>query len=290
MKQQNPPSSEDLSALEEYYRKQLLEYQKQASLPTQSVKTAAPSDPVQTPRPPQPRLNPNPPVLQPEQQIEQPKQQSTPQIEQPERQPAPQNGQRGSGMAQTEALPPEEKREIHALQSGAARQERLSPALPTPGAGRSGVLPRVSPILRPAPVVPPQRIESPARQGIAPSSEGQQDAFGWIKVNVTTASQAVPVAGAVVLIEKVENDRRILIDQMTTDGSGNTPQSKPLATVPASESLTPNGIGAPYTVYEVRVAADGFATYRAPNVLVFAGETSLIDADMIPLRETMDFS
>ncbi len=276
MKQQSPPSSEDLSALEEYYRRQLLEYKKHAKLPEQSAKASALPKQEKASEPAERSMQPKPPVIQAEAPA--PKAEHTEAL-------------RNSEQAQKASLPtPRKREEAYPLSNGVSQQGRSSPALPTPGAEGSGVLPRVSPVLRAAAMVPPQRSEPFGRQNVASPSEEQQNAFGWIKVNATTASQAVPVKGAVVLIEKVENNRRVLVDQMTTDGSGNTPLSKPLATVPASESLTPNAISAPYTIYEVRVSADDFSPYRAPNVLVFAGETSLIDADMIPLRETMDFS
>ena len=102
---------------------------------------------------------------------------------------------------------------------------------------------------------------------------------------MTTASGAIPIADADVIIELEDGDRVRFIEHLTTDASGNTPLSMPLSTVSAAESQSPDTSAKPYTVYRVRVKADGFSDHPIDRVPVFDGEVSLIEAAMLPIGE-----
>ena len=271
---------EDLSALEEYYRRQLLEYSRRAAIPT-------------------PTASPDPEIPAPVKPVEIP-------IEQPMSQPVkPPVSQKSAASSPTELM--------HTSGDGSQTSARSQPVLPTqrssepkaasvrqtsqPSSAKqpergtdgeirasfrrtdssfpgTGVLPRTPKILRTASVVQP--LPGSGDTGI-----------GRIKARVTTGSGAVPIENAVVRIERIEGETVQLVDQLVTDGSGNTPVSQALPTAPASQSLSPGLDATPYAVYQVRIQAKGFAEYVAKNVLVFDGELSLVDADMLPKRENL---
>lgn len=249
---------EDLSALEEYYRRQLLEYSRRASV------TSAPAAPPDAPAKKadaQPVSRPvKPPAPNPAAEAVRVNAAKSPEIQPVSVVPK-----------QADAAPSAEKTSASG-QEGEKRNSFRGESFPG-----AGVLPRAPKVLRTASVVQP--LPGSGDTGI-----------GHIKARVTTGSGAVPIEGAVVLIERMEGDTSQLVDQLVTDGSGNTPVSQPLPTAPVSQSLSPGLDATPYAVYQVRIRAKGFSEYVANNVLVFDGELSLVDANMLPQRENLQQS
>ncbi len=148
-----------------------------------------------------------------------------------------------------------------------SRPGKSLPQMPNKTA-KSGVLPGEKAVLHSTPVV-----------------SAQYQPSGRLQAKVTTASGAVPVGGATVIIEREIDGKTYFVQQLVTDRSGNTPLSEPLATIAASESQTPNSNGKPYTVYQVRIKAKGFKDYLAEQVFVFDGQVSLVEAELLPQRE-----
>ncbi len=239
----------DVAALESYYRKQLLEMSKQATLPQkpqqvtttqkQSAEVATPAPVIPAKEPAAQAEQPKKPPMQEEKQTVPPKkEESKPQLKFFD---PPRADFRREGMLQragSDSQPP-----------------------------KRGFLPEVPAVLRASAMVP----------------QSGKPGYGSIKVRVNTALGALPVKGAVVIIETADAENRQLVEYLVTDLSGNTPVSKPLPTVSKSESLRPEGDQTPYAAYRVTVRAAGYSPFTAEKVLVFDGELSLVEASLQPL-------
>lgn len=107
------------------------------------------------------------------------------------------------------------------------------------------------------------------------------DDFGSISVRAYTASGALPVADATVIISGAEESNRDVIYALTTDNDGTTQQIKlPAPSVVFSES--PGATEAPYAIYDVEISADGYFPKRINSVPIFPGIYSLQPIAMIP--------
>lgn len=251
MKQHYHP--EDLAALEEYYRKQLVEMGRKAGSlnfeqpAAQAVQAPAPEIPIKQ-------------DVKPQSFVSSQNEKNTETL--------------SAGKIFESSLKKPKPQAIPDLAFSGRREKRTG--FPAAGgfgrADEKSILPCASKVLRASPVVPAL-------------SEGVNTGIGRIKAHVTTGSGAVPIEGADVIIEQNTQGIKKLIDHLVTDHSGNTPESGPLVTVAASQTLTPGENPAPYAVFQVRIRADGFAEYIVQNVLVFDGEVSLVDAGLLPQRE-----
>lgn len=110
--------------------------------------------------------------------------------------------------------------------------------------------------------------------------------LGYLQVWVTTASSALPIAGAHVTVsyDSAGGERRVAQFIGVTDESGRT-EVIPLPAVSAQASLSEEGDGRPFTLYNVEVFADGF--YRVENlgVPMYGGVRAVQPVRLIPLPE-----
>lgn len=118
---------------------------------------------------------------------------------------------------------------------------------------------------------------------VAPAGEGA------LIVHVTTARGAIPLEAARVQVRRYDGEdkkgRGDVILSVVTGRDGNTPRI-PLPAPARSESLKPNGDGAPpFTSYLIEVFLEGYYTQNYINVPIFDGITAIQPADMIPLAE-----
>ena len=121
-------------------------------------------------------------------------------------------------------------------------------------------------------------------QGISKSGQTTGlDATGSLLVRVFTTNQISPLKNATVLVSFEDESGEKLIKSATTNQSGETPVFT-LPTVPFDDSQMPSQ-SPPYATYEVRVSADGFFTIDSINVPIFAGESSTLPVEMLPLPE-----
>ncbi len=242
----------DVAAMESYYRKQLLEMQKKAKpMQSDTPKPAIiPPDPPHREEhtPPPSLMNPNPPSQPPNPQPNPPMPQPNPSMPQPP-------------MPSPPPMP-----QLKFFERGGS-DFRSGSRTGIPSAESSGILSPQPKVLRAAAMV---------RQGNA-------TAYGNIKARVNTALGALPIKGAVVIIETAEQPKS-LVEYLVTDGGGNTPLSKPLPTVSAKETLLPQGDPTPYTAYLVVIRAVGYETFVSESVPVFDGEVSLVEASLQPQR------
>lgn len=113
-----------------------------------------------------------------------------------------------------------------------------------------------------------------------PDMSGQ----GYLQIEVTTASGAVPVRNATVIITEQTNGLDSLIGMVITDENGTTP-IVPLAAPPQSFSESPDPAERPYSEYNISVYKKGFYSIPKLTVPVFDTIKSIQPVSVIPLAE-----
>lgn len=104
---------------------------------------------------------------------------------------------------------------------------------------------------------------------------------GTLQVNVITADENRPVAGAKVTISYTGVPEGTL-EQLTTDQNGKTPDLE-LATPPLEYSLKPSE-EQPYSEYTIRVDAPGFESTEISGSEMLSGQKSIQRIRLIPAR------
>ena len=105
---------------------------------------------------------------------------------------------------------------------------------------------------------------------------------GYLVVRATTASEALPLAGAVVSVYGDIDGFSSLIARLQTGKDGLTPKIALLAP-PRALSESPGNKDRAYATYNVSVRMDGFSPLALRSVPIFDGITSVQPADLIPL-------
>ncbi len=103
---------------------------------------------------------------------------------------------------------------------------------------------------------------------------------GYLIVEAKTADGALPVSNAIVTVEGAGGVGNVKITQ-ETNRSGRTERIA-LPTVSSALSQTYEN-RQPFTIYDIYVTAEGFYPFRAQNVPIFSGVTTLQPAAMIGL-------
>ncbi len=117
-------------------------------------------------------------------------------------------------------------------------------------------------------------------QGITPV---QQSGTGYLVVQVTTASTAIPLAGAAVRISRDETDVGAILYELRSGADGRT-ERVPLEAPSRSLSLSPGG-GKVFSAYNIEVSAPGYGRAVYNHVPIFDGITAIQQANLIPLPE-----
>lgn len=107
---------------------------------------------------------------------------------------------------------------------------------------------------------------------------------GYLKIEVTTASGAVPVRDATVIITENTNVGESLIGMVITDKNGETPVI-PLPAPPRSLSESPDPAQRPYSEYNIGVYKQGFYIVPQLTVPIFDAIKSIQPVSLIPLAE-----
>lgn len=105
---------------------------------------------------------------------------------------------------------------------------------------------------------------------------------GRLIVRVFTASGAVPLEGAVVVVRNTPSGGGI-IASLITDRSGIAP-ALALPAPPRARAQRPGG-AVPYSIYGIDVFLDGYYTPIFESVPIYDGITSVQNVGMIPLPE-----
>lgn len=131
--------------------------------------------------------------------------------------------------------------------------------------------------------------ETASPEELTPTPSPAPDEVGYLQVWVTTASRAVPVAGAQVTV-RAENAASGEADTVrymgVTDSSGRS-VTVPLAAADRQLSLTPDSARRPYTPYTVEVYAPGY--YRVVNrhLPLYSGVRAVQPVWLVPLPENV---
>ena len=123
-----------------------------------------------------------------------------------------------------------------------------------------------------------------------PQTPTPMSGVGKLIFRVSTASGAIPLAGAKVVIRQrgdtpnTGNGNALMV--LTSDRDGKTPMAE-LPTPPRSLSLTPtpNDPTPPFACYDAEVTLDGFYALEFVCIPVFDGITSIQPATLTPLPE-----
>ena len=105
---------------------------------------------------------------------------------------------------------------------------------------------------------------------------------GYLVVRVTTASEALPLEGAVVTVYGNQPDFSSVIARLQTGIDGLTPKIA-LSAPPRSLSESPESPRPPFATYNITVDKSGYSSLETYRVPIFDGITSVQPADMIPL-------
>jgi len=181
------------------------------------------------------------------------------------------------------------------------------PPPPRPGNRPSVPPPPPPPILPPSPsaLIPPSfRKAVPAMADAEPeapelNTEMQSDTeqpddeqddnlqkrpyTGMIRVHVSTARGAKPIAGAVVTITRNQDGQTMLVALQTTDDSGNIEPVNVPAPPPSEDQRHPQAF-----YYEISAQAAGYYREHSQDVPVFPYITSMQNFDLIPLPAGTD--
>ena len=116
------------------------------------------------------------------------------------------------------------------------------------------------------------------------------EGIGYLKVRASTAGDVIPGDGAVVYVRSLgEGDDR-LVFSLRTDASGQTRTAAlPAPTEPFEGSLPDEE---PVRSYGVEIMKEGYRTVEYAGVPIYAGITTLIEAELLPESEdenTADF-
>lgn len=108
--------------------------------------------------------------------------------------------------------------------------------------------------------------------------------YGILIIRATTASGAYPVADVNVSVRGVSDIGSDVEISVLTNQDGAT-QPILLPTPPRSLSLTPENAQEPFSRYEIEIYKEGFYRKKLFDVAVFAGITSVLPVNMIPVTE-----
>lgn len=107
---------------------------------------------------------------------------------------------------------------------------------------------------------------------------------GYLIVKVSTASGAIPVEGATVVLQgKEENNSDILIS-LLTDRDGLSRRVE-LPAPPKELSNAPNPKQKPFSTYNIEVYKEGYYPQHYSEAPIFEGITAVQNAFVIPLSE-----
>lgn len=106
---------------------------------------------------------------------------------------------------------------------------------------------------------------------------------GTIRVHVSTARGAMPVAGATVIITRTTSADPELISLQTTDESGNISAVTVAAPPPSADQRHPQSF-----LYDITAQAAGYYREHSTDVPVFPNITSMQNFDLIPLPAGAD--
>ena len=110
-----------------------------------------------------------------------------------------------------------------------------------------------------------------------------QTGTGYLVVQVTTANNAIPLAGAAVIVRDSNEKGEAVLYKLRSGNDGRTDRV-PLPAPPRSESLRPS-VQRPYAMYNIEVTLPNYENASYQNVPIFDGITAVQQANLRPLPE-----
>ena len=105
--------------------------------------------------------------------------------------------------------------------------------------------------------------------------------YGFLTARVFTSRGQIPIEGASVVVETA--DTGSIMGARITNRNGHTLPVR-VETPPVSESEAP-GRGVPFESVNVRISHPKYYTIYIRNAQVFSGQTSVQQAELIPIEE-----
>ena len=116
------------------------------------------------------------------------------------------------------------------------------------------------------------------------NTNNQAQEYGYLEVQVFTATGGIPISGAQVVISKIINGNSNIIKVMYTNSNGKT-EILTLPAPPMSNSMTPDSNGEKFSIYNIKTTKEGFVPVENINVPIFSGQRSIQPVNMLPLDE-----
>ncbi len=106
---------------------------------------------------------------------------------------------------------------------------------------------------------------------------------GFLVVQVTTASSAIPLSGAQVTISDIRGDGSDVLYELKTGNDGKTPRVA-LPAPSRTASQRPTAVP-PFSTYTISVVLPGYEQAVYNEVPIFDGVVAMQQADLIPVPE-----
>ena len=112
----------------------------------------------------------------------------------------------------------------------------------------------------------------------------EQNSSGYLIVKVSSASGAIPIENASVIIQGKDDDNQNILLSLLTDKDGLTP--KITLPAPAKElSGAPSPASKPYSTYNIDVFKEGYYPQHYNGVPIFQNVTAIQNARVVPVSE-----
>ena len=128
-----------------------------------------------------------------------------------------------------------------------------------------------------------EEIAVQPQQGGTPQGTFPTTGTGYLVVQVTTASSAIPLEGAFVTVSYDTENENDVIYELRTDRDGKTARV-PLPAPSRSTSQQPEN-SRPFSTYTVSVSLLGYENAIYNSVPIFDGITAIQQADLIPVPD-----
>ena len=105
--------------------------------------------------------------------------------------------------------------------------------------------------------------------------------YGFVTARVFTSRGQIPIEGASVVVETADNSS--VLGARITDTNGLASPVR-IQSPPRDLSVSP-GADEPFAIVTIRVSHPLYYTYYVQNVQVFSGQTSVQNAELVPIEE-----
>ena len=112
----------------------------------------------------------------------------------------------------------------------------------------------------------------------------EEQSVGYLIVKVSTASSAIPIENASVIVQGKDEDNQDILLSLLTDKDGLTTRIT-LPAPPKELSEAPSPSSSPYSLYNIDVFKEGYYPQHYNGVPVFQNVTAIQNARIIPFSE-----